>query len=194
MPEFDFLRSLVIIYGLSAIVVFTLGKIRVPSLIGFLIAGVLLGPYGFELISDVHLVEIFAEIGIVLLLFTIGMEFSLKKILTLRKTIFAGGFLQILITSLIVFFITINSGYDTNSSIVIGGLVALSSTAIVLKLLFDRAEIDTLYGKSSLGILIFQDLSVVFFLLLLHFLQNEAFYHALIFLYILHIYFFSSSY
>ena len=167
MPEFDFLRSLVIIYGLSAIVVFTLGKIRVPSLIGFLIAGVMLGPYGFELISDVHLVEIFAEIGIVLLLFTIGMEFSLKKILTLRKTIFAGGFLQILITSLIVFFITINSGYDTNSSIVIGGLVALSSTAIVLKLLFDRAEIDTLYGKSSLGILIFQDLSVVFFLLLL---------------------------
>ncbi len=167
MPEFDFLRSLVIIYGLSAIVVFTLGKIRVPSLIGFLIAGVLLGPYGFELISDVHLVEIFAEIGIVLLLFTIGMEFSLKKIMSLRKTIFAGGFLQILITSLIVFFITVNSGYDTNSSIVIGGLVALSSTAIVLKLLFDRAEIDTLYGKSSLGILIFQDLSVVFFLLLL---------------------------
>ncbi len=101
MPEFDFLKSLVIIYGLSAIVVFTLGKLQVPSLIGFLIAGVLLGPYGFELISDVHLVEIFAEIGIVLLLFTIGMEFSLKKILALRKTIFAGGFLQILITGLL---------------------------------------------------------------------------------------------
>ena len=167
MPEFDFLRSLVIIYGLSAIVVFTLGKLRVPSLIGFLIAGVLLGPYGFELISDVHLVEIFAEIGIVLLLFTIGMEFSLKKILALKKTIFAGGFLQILITGLIVFFITVNSGYDINSSIVMGALVALSSTAIVLKLLFERAEIDSQFGKSSLGILIFQDLSVVFFLLLL---------------------------
>jgi len=173
MHEFDFLRSLVIIYGLSAIVVFTLGKFRVPSLIGFLISGVLLGPYGLELISDVHLVEIFAEIGIVLLLFTIGMEFSLKKILTLRKTIFAGGFLQILITGLIVFFITVNSGHDFNSSIVMGGLVALSSTAIVLKLLFDRAEIDSLYGKSSMGILIFQDLSVVFFLLLLPMLNAQ---------------------
>ncbi len=167
MHEFDFLRSLVIIYGLSAIVVFTLGKLRVPSLIGFLIAGVLLGPYGLELISDVELVEIFAEIGIVLLLFTIGMEFSLKKVLALRKSIFAGGFLQILITGLAVFFITSRSGYDYNSAIVMGGLVALSSTAIVLKLLFDRAEIESLYGKSSLGILIFQDLSVVFFLLLL---------------------------
>ena len=174
MPEFDFLRSLVIIYGLSAIVVFTLGKLRVPSLIGFLIAGVLLGPYGFELISDVHLVEIFAEIGIVLLLFTIGMEFSLKKIMALRKSIFAGGFLQILITGLFVYFITINSGYDINSSIVMGGLVALSSTAIVLKLLFDRAEIDSLFGKSSMGILIFQDLSVVFFLLLLPMLNDNA--------------------
>jgi len=173
MPEFDFLKSLVIIYGLSAIVVFTLGKLRVPSLIGFLLAGVLMGPYGFEIISDVHLVEIFAEIGIVLLLFTIGMEFSLQKILTLRKTIFAGGFLQILITGLAVFFITVNSGYDTNASIVMGGLVALSSTAIVLKLLFERAEIDSLYGKSSMGILIFQDLSVVFFLLLLPMLKSQ---------------------
>jgi CPA2 family monovalent cation:H+ antiporter-2 len=167
MPEYDFLRSLVIIYGLSAIVVYTLGKIRVPSLIGFLLAGVLLGPYGLELISDVHLVEVFAEIGIVLLLFTIGMEFSLKKILSLRKSIFAGGFLQIMITGVIIFLLSLGSGYDRNTSIVMGGLIALSSTAIVLKLLFDRAEIDSLYGKSSLGILIFQDLSVVFFLLLL---------------------------
>jgi CPA2 family monovalent cation:H+ antiporter-2 len=172
MPEFDFLRSLVLIFGLSAIVVFALGKLKIPSLIGFLTAGVLLGPYGLELIKDIHLVEIFAEIGIVLLLFTIGLEFSLKKILTLKKSIFVGGLLQVMITAFLVTMISLYAGSQVNTSIVIGALVALSSTAIVLKLLFDRAAIDSPHGRVSMGILIFQDLSVVFFILMLPMLNQ----------------------
>lgn len=167
MAEFEFLKSLVIIFGLSAVVVFVLGKFRVPSIIGFLTAGVLLGPYGLELIRDIHLVEIFAEIGVVLLLFTIGLEFSLKNLLTLRKTIFLGGFLQVFLAGLAVFFLSTFTGQDTGTSIVLGGLTALSSTAIVLKLLFDRAEIDSPHGRVSLGILIFQDFCVVLFILLI---------------------------
>jgi len=172
MPEFEFLKSLVIIFGLSALVVFILGKVRIPSIIGFLAAGALLGPYGLELIGDVHLVEIFAEIGVVLLLFTIGLEFSLKSLLALRKTIFLGGLLQVLFAGLSVFFLSAAAGQDTRTSIVLGGLTALSSTAIVLKLLFDRAEIDSPHGRVSLGILIFQDFCVVIFILLIPMLKG----------------------
>jgi CPA2 family monovalent cation:H+ antiporter-2 len=166
MAEFEFLKSLVIIFGLSAIVVFILGKFKVPSIIGFLIAGVVLGPYGLELIRDIHIVEIFAEIGIVLLLFTIGLEFSLKNLFTLKKTIFVGGFLQVLITTLVVFLLARSAGQNANTAIILGGLIAFSSTAIVLKLLLDRAEIDSPHGRVCMGILIFQDLCVVLFILM----------------------------
>jgi CPA2 family monovalent cation:H+ antiporter-2 len=75
--ELEFLKSLVLIFGVSAIVVFALGRLRIPSIVGFLIAGVVLGPHGFQFIKDVHEVELFAEIGVILLMFTIGLEFFL---------------------------------------------------------------------------------------------------------------------
>jgi CPA2 family monovalent cation:H+ antiporter-2 len=167
MVEFEFLRSLVVIFGISAIIVFILNKLRTPSIVGFLIAGILLGPHGLELISNVHLVEIFAEIGVVLLLFTIGLEFSLKKLLTLRKAIFVGGLLQVFITALAVFLLANFFIQRTNTSLILGFLIALSSTAIVMKMLFDRAEIDSPHGRISMGILIFQDLFVVMFILMI---------------------------
>lgn len=165
MHDFDFLHSLVIIFGISVLVVFVLGKFRIPSIIGFLIAGVFLGPHGLELIDDVHLVELSAEIGVILLLFTIGLEFSLKNVFALRKSIFVGGFLQIFITSIIVVAIAIAFGLPYNTAIVFGFLVSLSSTAIVLKMLFDRAEMDSPHGRVTVGVLIFQDLSAVLFIL-----------------------------
>jgi len=172
MAEFEFLKSLIIIFGISVVSIFILNKFRVPSIVGFLISGMLLGPHGLELIKDIHLVEIFAEIGIVLLLFTIGLEFSLKNILRLRKAIFVGGLLQVVITSLLFFTLAIILGQKGDTSVVIGLLFALSSTAIVMKLLFDRAEMDSPHGRITLGILIFQDLSVVFFMLLIPMLSG----------------------
>jgi len=172
MAEFEFLKSLIIIFGISAVSIFILNKFRVPSIVGFLVSGMLLGPHGLELIRDIHLVEIFAEIGVVLLLFTIGLEFSLKNILRLRKAIFVGGLLQVVITALLFFTLAIIFNQEINSSIIIGLLFALSSTAIVMKLLFDRAEMDSPHGRISLGILIFQDLSVVFFMLLIPMLSG----------------------
>ena len=167
MVELEFLKSLVIIFGLSGIVVFILDRLRVPSVVGFLIAGILLGPHGLELIKDVHLVEVFAEIGVILLLFTIGLEFSLKSLLTLRRAILAGGFLQVFLTSLIVFLISYSSGIGINTSMVFAFLISMSSTAIVMKMLFDRAEMDSPHGRISVSILIFQDLCVVLFMLMI---------------------------
>lgn len=172
MAEFEFLKSIVIIFGLSGIVVFLLDRLRVPSIIGFLVAGILLGPHGLKLITDIHLVKTFAEIGVILLLFTIGLEFSLKNLLTLKRTILLGGFLQIAITSIVVFIIGYSSGYGVSTSVIFAFLVSMSSTAIVMKMLFERAEIDSPQGRASFGILIFQDLCVVLFILMIPILSG----------------------
>ncbi|KJR42061.1 sodium/hydrogen exchanger [Candidatus Magnetoovum chiemensis] len=172
MHDFDFLQSLIIIFGVSALVVFLLDKLKVPSIIGFLIAGMFMGPHGLELIKELHLVEIFAEIGVVLLLFTIGLEFSLSSLLALRKTIFIGGFLQVFITCAIVFLISFTIGQSVSASLVYAFLVSLSSTAIVMRIMFERAEMDSPHGRASVGILIFQDLIAVLFMLMIPLLSG----------------------
>jgi len=165
--ELEFLKSLVIIFGFSAFVVFMLGRLKVPSIVGFLVAGVILGPHGFGFIKDVHEVELLAEIGVILLMFTIGLEFSLKNLMMLRSHVLGGGTIQVVLTVLavaIMSFFFLNQ--NINAAVFDGFLVALSSTAIVIKLLMDRAEINSPHGRSSVGILIFQDLCVVPFMLL----------------------------
>ena len=160
--ELEFLKPLFIVFGTSAVVVFILGRLRIPSIVGFLLAGVIMGPYGFELVSDVHIVEVLAEIGIILLLFTIGLEFSLGNLYMLRYTVFGGGHIQVLLTAGIIALISyFFFQHNVNEALFHGFLISLSSTAIVIKLLFDRGEITTPYGNTSVGILIFQDLCVV---------------------------------
>ncbi|MCC6345984.1 MAG: cation:proton antiporter, partial [Nitrospirales bacterium] len=173
--EFDFLKSLLIIFAVSALVVFVLGRMKVPSIAGFLIAGIILGPHGFRLIGNVHEVEVLAEIGVILLMFTIGLEFSLRNLLMLRNAVIGGGLLQVLLT---IGSVTLLSylffQQKLNASIFDGFLVALSSTAIVIRLLMDRAEINAPYGRMSVGILIFQDLCVVPFMLLIPVLAGNG--------------------
>ncbi len=173
--ELEFLKSLVLIFGVSAIVVFALGRMRIPSIVGFLIAGVILGPHGFQFIRDVHEVELFAEIGVILLMFTIGLEFSLRNLMALRAQVLGGGFTQVVTT---IFVIAFSSyfflGQGINHAVFDGFLVALSSTAIVIKLLMDRAEINSPHGRNSVGILLFQDLCVVPFMLMIPVLSGSG--------------------
>ncbi|WP_333655314.1 cation:proton antiporter domain-containing protein [Dissulfurispira sp.] len=171
----EFLKSLVLIFGVSAVVVFALGRLRIPSVVGFLVAGVILGPHGFQFIKDVHDVELLAEIGVILLMFTIGLEFSLKNLMTLRSQVLGGGLLQVALTTgsiALLSFFFFKQGL--NVAVFDGFLVALSSTAIVVKLLMDRAEINAPHGRSSVGILIFQDLCVVPFMLLIPVLAGNG--------------------
>ncbi len=160
----EFLKTLVIIFGLSAGVVFILHKWRVPSVVGFLIAGTLLGPHGFGFIKDLSEVELLAEIGVILLLFTIGLEISLKNLKHIRSAVLGGGFLQFFFTLILTVAITYPIFGRINHSIFIGLLVSLSSTAIVMKILFEHSEMDSPHGRISMGILIFQDLCVVPFM------------------------------
>ncbi len=170
--ELGFLKTLVIIFGVSAAVIFLLHKLRVPSIVGFLAAGVLLGPHGFRLVQDIHEVELLAEVGIILLLFTIGLEISLKNLKRIRSAVLGGGLAQVFLTFLVTTAIAYPFLQKWNSSLFAGFLVALSSTAIVMKMLFDRGEIDSPHGRLSIAILIFQDLCVVPLMLLVPILSG----------------------
>lgn len=164
--EADFLKTLVIIFGVSASVVFLLHKLRIPSIVGFLVAGVFLGPHGFGLVQKIREVELIAEIGVILLLFTIGLEISLKNLKRIRSIIIGAGFSQVLLTLLSIAAIAYLFLGKLNTSLFTGFLVSMSSTAIVMKMLLDRGEVDSPHGRLSMGILIFQDLCVVPFMLL----------------------------
>jgi monovalent cation:H+ antiporter-2, CPA2 family len=161
MNEPGFLHDLLILFGLGVTVVLLFHRAKVPPIVGFLITGVLCGPYGFGLISDPQEVESIAEIGVVLLLFTVGIEFSLKQLARIRNFLLIGGGLQVLLTIATVYVVSRVVGEGTKVALFIGMLVALSSTAIVLRLLADRGELDGPAGQAVLGILIFQDLCVV---------------------------------
>ncbi|MBN2686658.1 MAG: cation:proton antiporter [Deltaproteobacteria bacterium] len=159
--ELALLKNIFIIFGLSIVVLFVCLRIKIPTIVGFLITGIVAGPHGLGFISAVAEVETMSEIGIVLLLFTIGIEFSLKDLLRIKKLVFLGGSVQIALTVLSFFFIARQVGQTVPQSVLMGCLMALSSTAIVLKLLQERAEIESPHGRTSLGILIFQDIAIV---------------------------------
>lgn len=173
--EYEFIKSLVIMLSISAIVVYILGRLKVSSIVGFLIAGVILGPHGLKLIGDVHDVELLAEIGVILLMFTIGLEFSLKNIVKLRNAIFGGGLLQLVLTTGSVALLSYFFLHQRfNTALFHGFLITLSSTAIVMKTLHERGEIFTPHSRMSLGMLIFQDLCVVPFMLLVPILSGNG--------------------
>lgn len=142
-------------------IVFLLQRIKLPSILGFLITGIIIGPYGLSLVNVVEQVEVISEIGVILLLFVIGMELSLKQLLSIKKTVFIGGALQVGLTVLVSASVYYLIGASVNEAVFIGFLFSLSSTAIVLKLLQERNEISSPHGRNALGILIFQDIIVV---------------------------------
>jgi CPA2 family monovalent cation:H+ antiporter-2 len=172
--EIFLLKDIATIFVLSVLVLYLFQRIKVSAIVGFFITGILAGPGGFGLVKAVSEVQLLAEIGVIFLLFTIGMEFSLEKFSQLRRSVLLGGSLQIALTFLAVFLITHFSGLSTKESIFIGFLISLSSTAIVLKLLQDKDEMDSPQGHTSLGILIFQDIAVVPMILFIPLLAGAA--------------------
>ena len=160
------LKDFLIIFGLATGVLLLCHRLRLATTVGLLLTGILVGPSGLGLISATHEVEILAEIGIVLLLFTIGIEFSMESLLRIKKYVVFGGALQVLITILICSLISRQFGLSSGQSVFIGFLVSLSSTAIVLRVIQQRGEVESPQGQMALGILIFQDIIVIPMMLL----------------------------
>ena len=172
--DYSLLKDILIIFSFSTLVNFLFTKIRIPTLVGYLITGILAGPFFMNVIKSPHEIELMAEIGIVILMFTIGMEFSLKHLLKIRRIVFLGGFLQVTMTAMTAMFIGRAYDMDWKGAIFIGFLTALSSTAVVLKVLQQRSEITSNFGRTIVGILIFQDLLLIPLLLFIPFLGENT--------------------
>ena len=174
MSDPIFLRELIIVLTATIAIVFVFQKLRLPNIVGFLLTGVIIGPHGFQLIQSVDQVETLAEIGVVLLLFTIGLEFSLETILSVQRRVVWAGLLQVVLTTLVVLAVARLLGASVEVGLFYGFLVSLSSTAIVLRIYHDRGEINSLQGRLASGLLLFQDLCVVPMMLLLPVLAGSG--------------------
>jgi CPA2 family monovalent cation:H+ antiporter-2 len=155
------LQDILIILAASIVIIIISSKLKIPAVAGFLITGMIIGPHALALVKNTADIEILAEIGIVLMIFIVGIEFSLRRLKQIRTLIMKAGGGQVVITILSVVLIAIAIGFKIQNAVFFGFLVSLSSTAIVIKLLQDRQEVDSPQGRINLGILLFQDLCVV---------------------------------
>jgi monovalent cation:H+ antiporter-2, CPA2 family len=161
MGHVPLLDELAIVAALAVFVTVVLSRLKLPTVAGLLAAGALLGPFGLRLVSSVHAIELLAEVGVVLLLFSIGLEFSLARLRDIMRQVALGGALQVGLTTLVVTVVAVLLGEPVGRGVFYGFAFALSSTAIVLRALSERRELDAPHGKFIVGTLIFQDLCVV---------------------------------
>jgi CPA2 family monovalent cation:H+ antiporter-2 len=169
-----FLAEVAVLVAAAAGVSYLAQRLRLVPIMGFLLAGVLVGPNALGLVRSPETVREVAEIGVILLLFTIGIEFSLERLAQIRRLIFIGGTLQVVLTTALVTGVLAMFGVPTSTGVYSGFLVALSSTAIVLAVLAARGESGTQHGRIALGLLIFQDLAVIVMVMLVPMLGGEG--------------------
>ena len=172
--ENNILSDIIVICGLALSVTYLCNRFGIPAIVGFLFTGIISGPHGLGLIKEIHVVEQFAEVGVVCLLFTIGLEFSIDSLLQIRTIAVVGGALQVLVTTLACAWLGATFGLEYNQAIFFGLLVSLSSTAIVLQILQRTGDISAPHGRMSLGILIFQDIAVIPMTLIIPLLAGDA--------------------
>lgn len=148
-------------------------RFRQSAIVGYLLAGMLLGPHAFNIVSGESEVELLAELGVALLLFTIGLEFSVRRLRQLGSASLLGGVLQVSGTLVMASLAAGVLGAPLRTAAAVGGIVALSSTAVVLNLLVSRAELDSVHGRTALGILLVQDMAVVPLVLMVESLSRD---------------------
>jgi CPA2 family monovalent cation:H+ antiporter-2 len=142
-----------------AVVIFR--RFNLPPVLGYLAVGSIIGPHALNLMSDIHSAEYLAEFGVVFLMFSIGLEFSLPKLYAMKRIVFGLGLLQVVLTMLLVAILVMALGIGWQLGIALGGVLAMSSTAVLTKLLTERMQLNTAHGREIMGVLLFQDLAVV---------------------------------
>jgi CPA2 family monovalent cation:H+ antiporter-2 len=172
--DLSILYDILIIFGLSLIVGLVFNRLRIPPMLGYIVAGVIAGPSLLSLVQSPAQVDLLAEIGIILLLFSIGLEFSFRQLWEIRSLVLSGGCVQVALATVFTTAVALAIGRPWNEAILLGFVVSLSSTAVVLKILHDRGELDSLHGRLTLGILIFQDLIAIPMLMAVPFLAGAA--------------------
>lgn len=161
------LLQIVLLLALAVIIVSVSRRLHFPPILSYIIVGIIVGPFGFAFIEKEENITLLAELGIVFLLFSIGLEFSLSQMMAMRKLVFGLGSVQVLTTFAVFFGLSSLIGLDTTTSIVVASAFALSSTAIVIKQLTEQSEIQSRHGRAAVGILIFQDIMAIPLLILI---------------------------
>lgn len=167
MESLPLLRDIIILMGVSIPIIFVFHRFGMPTIVGFLATGIIIGPHGLGLITKAGTVEVLAQIGVVMLLFTIGLELSFAKLRNVGREAVIGGGLQIIFTTAIVIAIAGIFKEPLPQAMLFGFIIAQSSTAIILKTLSDKGEIDSSHGRLCMGIVIVQDIAVVPMVILL---------------------------
>lgn len=172
--HFELFEELIVVLALAVGIILLFRRFKLPGVLGFIIAGMIAGPHGLGWVAAVEEVEVLAEMGVIFLLFVIGMEFSLKKLASIGFTVFVGGSLQAIFTTLLVTGIGRLLGLPLPAAVFTGFLVTLSSTAIVLRILQEKGRMDSPFGRTSAAILIFQDILVVPMMLMTPMLAGKS--------------------
>jgi CPA2 family monovalent cation:H+ antiporter-2 len=180
MEGIEFLDDILALCLSAVLVVLVFRRFRIPPIIGLITTGIILGPTGFHLVTDSEIIKVLAELGVTMLLFSIGLEFSLDELIKLKKIVLIGGPLQIILCAAVIAIAAILGAMVVGEAItwqaaaVIGMCMCLSSTAICIKLIKDRGELGQPHARAVLGILIFQDLAVVPIMVVLNMLRPGA--------------------
>src|SRR5258706_241695 len=168
------LQSVLILLASSVLAVAVCRLLKLPAMIGYVVTGLALGPHTLGLVSDRDEVRHLAEFGVVFLMFSIGLEFSLAKLMSMRRLVFGLGLAQVGATIGLAVLVALAAGASWQVGVALGGVVAMSSTAIVSRLLAERLELETEHGRQVMGVLLFQDLAVVPLLVLIPALGQRA--------------------
>ena len=164
----------VVVFLMAAVVIVPLfQRMHASPVLGFLFAGVLIGPHGLRIIRDVEGVSALAELGVIFLLFTIGLELSLDRLKAMKRLVFGLGTLQVVATGAVICAVLLAFGFPLPAAAIIGSSAALSSTAVIIQLLMERGEFATRHGRTTFAVLLFQDLAVVPILVLITILGHR---------------------
>jgi len=174
MAEGVLLRDLVVLFAAALPIVVVFQRLHVPTVVGFLVAGVVIGPHGAGLIADTAEVDSLAALGVVPLLFVVGLELSFRQLARQRRIVVVAGALQVFLTGALAAAAGLAAGFPVAESLVLGFVIVHSSTVVVLQVLAQRGELDAPHGRIAVGILLIQDLSLVPMILLTRLLATPA--------------------
>lgn len=167
MPLLSTLQLVLLLLVTAVLVVIGCRRAGLPPILGYLLVGALIGPHAFNIVRDMKGTEHLAEFGVVFLMFSIGLEFSLHRLYAMKRVVFGLGLLQVLVTLVVTTLVVVLAGLSWQAGVALGGTLAMSSTAVLSKLLNDRLELDSPHGRDVMGVLLFQDLAVVPLLILI---------------------------
>jgi CPA2 family monovalent cation:H+ antiporter-2 len=155
------LSLVLLLLGASVMAVIVFRRFNLPPVLGYLFVGSLIGPHALNLMSDISRMQHLAEFGVVFLMFSLGLEFSLPKLYAMKRIVFGLGLLQVAVSMVVITTLIMVFGVQWQLGIALGGVFAMSSTAVLTKLLTERMQLDSAHGREIMGVLLFQDLAVV---------------------------------